>query len=113
MTAIPSGPDFHNLCFIPLGKNGGVMAINGFVKFDKSVPAEKDKIIAKTMGFWNGDPKSVKEDSGTAKDIQGMTGYFSGNCVCLPMHIKKVKAKNIEKFNKNKAMFEKLYSFSK
>lgn len=59
------------------------------------------------------DPKSVKEDSGTAKDIQGMTGYFSGNCVCLPMHIKKVKAKNIEKFNKNKAMFEKLYSFSK
>lgn len=41
------------------------MAINGFVKFDKSVPSEKDKIANKTMGFFNGDPKSIKEDYGT------------------------------------------------
>lgn len=95
MTAIPSGPEFHNLCFIPLGKNGGVMAINGFVKFDASVPGEKDKIIDKTMGFFNGDAKQRKLDYGTTKDIQGMTGMFEGCCVCLPMHIGKVKAKNI------------------
>ena len=31
LQAIPTGPMFHNLCFIPLGKKGGVMAINGFV----------------------------------------------------------------------------------
>lgn len=85
------------------------MAINGFVKFDKTVPAEKDKIIAKTMGFFKGDTKYVKEDNATNKDIVGMTEFFSGNCVCLPVHINKIRAKNVEKFDKNKAMFEKFY----
>ena len=62
------------------------------------------------MGFWNGDKRQRALDYGTTKDIQGMTGMFeSGGCGCLPMHINKVKQKNVDKFNKNKAMFEKLY----
>jgi len=54
---IPDGASFHNLCFIPMGKKGGVMAMNGFVKFSDTVPGEKDKIMVETMGFFNGDKK--------------------------------------------------------
>lgn len=85
------------------------MAINGMVKFDASVPSEKDKIIDKTMGFFHGDEKQRKVDYSTPGEIRGMTGCFSGCCVCLPVHINKVKQQNIDKFNKSKEMFEKLY----
>lgn len=83
--------------------------MNGMVKQDKDVPKSKDEIAEKTMGFFNGDKKLRKEDYKTAKDIKGFTGMMEGCCVCIPMHINKVKSKNVEKFNKSKVMFEKLY----
>jgi hypothetical protein len=106
---IPDGSSFHNLCFVPLGKKTGIQVMNGVCEEDKGVPGEKDKIMELTMGFMNGDKKAIKEEKGKISFFPKLFGCFEGCCTCIPPHINKVKAKNQEKFDKSKEMFEKLY----
>lgn len=82
-----------------MGKKGGVMAMNGMVSFSDTVPSEKDKIMVETMGFFNGDPKQIKDgNKKVIEDMPKMMGFLEGCCKCIPPHISKVKAKNEANF---------------
>jgi len=84
--------------------------MNGVCEENKGVPGEKDKIATLTMAFFNGDKKALKEEKDKiTKVFPFLFGCFEGSCTCIPPHINKVKAKNQAKFDKSKAMFEKLY----
>ena len=56
---MPAPADIHTFTFIPLGTKGGIMCVNGMVKFDEGVPAAKDDIAKSTMGFYRNEKKFV------------------------------------------------------
>lgn len=100
--------ELHKITAIPLGKKSGFMAFNKMA-MQKPVYADKLGLRDRTMGVFRNEQKWKDIDAAEGKKFQDFMGMASGCCVCLPMHIKKIRADNAKDYQKSKEMFEKQF----
>jgi len=98
--------ELHKIQMIPMGKNNGVFAFNKMVAQNNDSYAEKVKLRTNMMGFINGDPKAIAAAQSSQKQMKSFIGMAEGNCICLPMHISKVRGQNSEDLEKARRQFD-------
>ena len=101
--------EFHKINALPLGKKNGFMAFNKMAMADAGVYEQKISLRNRFMGVFRNEQKWKDIDEAEAKKFGNIMGMASGCCVCLPMHVKKIRAENATNFQKSKVMFEGQY----
>ena len=100
--------ELHKINAIPLGKKSGFMAFNKMA-MQQAVYPDKLGLRDRTMGVFRNEQKWKDIDAAEGKNFQKIMGVASGCCVCLPMHVKKIRAENARDYQKSKEMFEKQF----
>jgi hypothetical protein len=94
---------------VPLGKSNGLMCFNKMAAEEKTCYTQKSALRDRMMGVLRNDKHWKQVDAEEGKKFMKFMGMASGCCVCLPMHINKIKADNARDYKKAQAEFEKQY----
>lgn len=106
---IPFPSETHLLSVIPIGSKNGIMAFNNMVIAKNDALIMKDDMTATNIGVLRSNPAMTKKNNDHAGDLPKMLGLASGCCVCLPMHISKIRGNNYKAMENSKKEFEKYY----
>lgn len=106
----PMPHELHKIQIIPLGSKSGLFVFNGTAKVDPNAINMKIAIRDNNIGFWKGDQAIIERRNQTNAQFGKYMQSAQGCCVCLPMHISKVRGENQRKLQATVQEYDKIYS---